>query len=98
MSKFGFFRVLAIAAAAVVVFQNLPARADIIRDSSIGSLGQGFGAVPRLLTVQRNGNTTSPETACDANSGGSLVQGTAACQAGDAAILPNNGFSNATNA
>src|SRR5205814_3527498 len=50
----------------------------------------GFGAVPRVLTVQSGPTIT--ESACNANSGGALLQGAGACQ-GDATIAPN-GLSN----
>ena len=52
-------------ASVLLTLTSQPATADIVRDDSITSLGQGFGAVPRLLTVQRTGGTTSPEAACN---------------------------------
>jgi hypothetical protein len=51
------------------------AHANIIKDTSITSLAQGFGTVPRLLTDDIPGGSPPPEVACDANVGGSLVQG-----------------------
>jgi hypothetical protein len=79
---------IAAAAAAVVGFANSPpATANIIRDTSVTALAQGFGAVPRLLTVQFT--APPPEVACDANSGGSLITGSAACKTTDASFQGN---------
>jgi len=83
-------------AAVVVAFPSPPASANIIRVDTVGSLAQGFGNVPRLLTVQRTGSVTSPETACDANSGGALIQGASACLGSDATIGGNT-YINPTN-
>jgi hypothetical protein len=75
------------------------AHADIIYDSSITQLGTGFGAVPRLITVQRMGsdmtNLPGVEEGCDSNMGGSLAQnvcsGTAAnSPSGSTYITPNS--------
>src|SRR5258708_38934598 len=65
----------ATAAAALVMFASQPATANIIIDpSQISILAQGFGNVPRLITVQ--GAAAPPsETACDANSGGGPATG-----------------------
>jgi hypothetical protein len=65
-----------------------PATASIILDTSVVALAQGFGAVPRLLTVQAN---QTPEFACDSNSGGSLVQ-----TCGPDATFQGNGLANGT--
>ena len=81
---------VALAAAAILALTSPPASASLVFDSSITALGQGFGAVPRLLTVQSGPTIT--ESACNADSGGTLIQGAAACQ-GDATIAPN-GLSN----
>jgi PEP-CTERM motif len=65
------------AAALIGAVWAAPARAELILDTSTSALAQGFGNVPRLLTVQFT--APPPEVACDANSGGSLIQGQAAC-------------------
>ncbi|HKB36256.1 MAG TPA: PEP-CTERM sorting domain-containing protein [Gemmataceae bacterium] len=71
-----------------------PASASLIKDNSTSALAQGFGNVPRLLTDQRTGNTTSPETACNSITGGILAQ---TCSGRDATILPNNFINNLAN-
>jgi hypothetical protein len=79
---------------------SAPAAADIVFDSSIVQLGTGFGAVPRMLTVQQTGSSINPagfESACDGNSGGSLLigqcLGTDAAYKGNGYIVPNSGDS-----
>ena len=52
MFKYGSFPVFVTAAAAMLVLASPPATANIIKDTSVIALAQGFGAVPRLLTVQ----------------------------------------------
>ena len=61
-----------------------PASADIIYDSTIVGLGQGFGHVPRLITVQTG--LTATESACDSNVAGVLSQ---TCSGLDASFQPN---------
>lgn len=64
------------------------ASASLIYDSSVLLSAQGFGAAPRDLTVQRTGNTTSPESGCVSPTGGFTV-GASACMGIDAAFAPN---------
>src|SRR5689334_12941785 len=71
-------------AAALLAFGASPAAADIIFDSSITALAQGFGAKPRLLTVQTG--QTATESACDSNVGGALSQ---TCSGTDATFQGN---------
>src|SRR6476646_3619930 len=70
------------------------ASASLIYDSSVLLSAQGFGAAPRDLTVQRTGNTTSPESGCVSPTGGFTV-GSSACMGVDAAMIP--GVLNAPN-
>jgi len=65
------------------------ASADIVFDSSIVALGQGFGAVPRLLTVQYSGKGVAGalESACDSNVAGALS--TTTCSGLDASFQGN---------
>jgi hypothetical protein len=66
-----------------------PASADIIQDTSIFALGQGFGANPRLLTVQQVGNSPNPagtESGCVGFSG---AAGPGQCDTHDATIQGN---------
>jgi hypothetical protein len=82
------FGVAALAAAAVLTLATAPASANIIRDTGTSALAQGFGAVPRLLTVQTG--LTATESACDANSGGALItNGAGACDTHDATFQGN---------
>lgn len=83
--RFGWAR-FGIAAFALVVVGTtaLPASADIIQVTDIIALGQGFGANPRLLTVQATGNDTV-ESGCVNFSG---AAGTTSCQ-GNATFQPN---------
>ena len=89
-------RLVAVTAIATVVLAltGQPTSADIIKDTGTSSLSQGFGNVPRLLTDQRTGNTTSPETACNSITGGVLAQ---TCSGRDATILPNGFINNLAN-
>jgi hypothetical protein len=90
MFKYGSLPVVVTAAAAVLLaLAGPPASASIIQDSSVTALAQGFGAVPRLLTVQAN---QTPEFACDSPSAGGLVQ---TCAATDA-TFQGNGLINGT--
>jgi len=77
---------------ALVGAPALPASADIIQDTTITVLGQGFGANPRLLTVQLSGsNETTPpgpgaESGCVGATG---VAGATQCRGVDASIQGN---------
>jgi hypothetical protein len=71
-----------------------PASASLIYNESILLSAQGFGSAPRDLTVQRTGNTTSPESGCVSPTGGFTV-GASACMGVDAAMIP--GVPNAPN-
>jgi hypothetical protein len=59
--------------------------ANIIVDTSITALGQGFGANPRLLTMQTTGGATT-ETGCVSFTG---ATGAGACDGHDATFQPN---------
>jgi len=76
-------------ATVLLALTSQPATADIVRDLSVTSLGQGFGAVPRLLTAQNTGAVTSPEAAC--NSFLTTTTLTQTCTGADATIS-GNGF------
>jgi hypothetical protein len=78
---------LAGVATLAVAFASAPATADLIKDAATTALAQGFGAVPRLLTVQ---GAAGIEAACNTDSGGTLVQ---TCGATDATIS-GNGYIN----
>lgn len=80
--------------AAVVIAFATPASADLVFDSTIFVTGQGFGNVPRDLTVQRTGGTTSPESGCVGISGGNLTFGGSACLANETNVLSGNGTVN----
>src|SRR6476620_7039960 len=75
-------------AVGVLVGGATSASAGLIYDSSVLLSAQGFGSAPRDLTVQRTGNTTSPESGCVSPTGGFTV-GSSACMGVDAALLPN---------
>jgi len=76
-------------AAGVLLGGAAPASAGLIFDSTILATAQGFGNAPRDLTVQRTGNTTSPESGCVSPTGGFTV-GSSACMGRDAAYMGNN--------
>jgi hypothetical protein len=82
----------AAAAALVFAFASPPATADIIKSASVSTLAQGFGSVPRLLTVMANGT----EFACDSPTAGGLSQSCAAPPAGADATFQPNGLINGT--
>ena len=86
------------AAAVVAAFAGAPANANIIKDTSTTALAQGFGAVPRLLTVQSGGfpppPATLPEVACDGYVGGAFTTGPTACGAADATFQGNGLINN----
>jgi len=91
----GSLRVAVTAVATVLLaLVSQPASATFIIDTGTSQLAQGFGNVPRLLTVHRTGATTSPETACNSISGGALVQ---TCSGADATIQPNGFINNLAN-
>ena len=75
-------------AVGVLVGGATSASAGLIYDSSVLLSAQGFGSAPRDLTVQRTGNTTSPESGCVSPTGGFTV-GASACMGIDAAFMPN---------
>jgi hypothetical protein len=75
--------VLVVASAAALTLAASSASADIIFDSAIVGLGQGFGAANRLITVEKSHGT---ESACDSNVGGVLSQ---TCSGLDASFQPN---------
>jgi hypothetical protein len=89
MPKFKSLPILAGAAALALAVTSLPATADIIKDASTTALGQGFGAVPRLLTSEIPNGT---EFTCNTNTGGTLARG---CDPTDARIQ-GNGLVNGT--
>lgn len=66
------------------------ASASLVYDSTIQVSGQGFGAVPRHLTIQETGpGQNGTESGCvGVNSSGGIVVGPAGCT-GDAQIAPN---------
>jgi hypothetical protein len=70
-------------------FVASPASADIIFDKSLGISAQGFGAAPRLLTVQ----TTGTESGCASDNGGALALGSGSCIS-DASVTQGNGYTN----
>jgi hypothetical protein len=74
-------------ATVLLALTSQPATASIVRDDTITAVGQGFGAVPRLLTVQNTGNPSSPEAAC--NSFLTTTTLTQTCSGLDASIVPN---------
>jgi len=76
-------------AAALLAFGATPAAADIVFDKSLGISAQGFGAAPRLLTVQSDGT----ESGCISDSGGTLAKGSGSCIA-DASVTNGNGYTN----
>jgi len=83
---------VAFAAVALFTLATPPASANIIRDTGTSALAQGFGNVPRLLTVQTG--PTATESACDANVGGTLVTtGAGSCRTTDA-TFQGNGYIN----
>src|SRR6516162_2773630 len=83
---------LAASVAAAVAMLIAPARADIIKDTSIKQLATGFGDVPRLISVQTGSPGT--ENGCDSNMGGVLAQnvcsGVAATSGALGYFVPNS--------
>ena len=78
---------------AITLLSPVQASAGLVFDASLVLSAQGFGTAPRDLTVQRMGNTTSPESGCVSASGGSFSVGAASCMGADAAFM-GNGFVN----
>ena len=64
------------------------ASASLVYNSTIHVSGQGFGAVPRHLTIQATGNQNTESGCVGVNSSGAIVVGPAGCT-GDALIAPN---------
>jgi hypothetical protein len=66
---------------------------SLIQQGTIDITGAGFGAIPRLLTVQQTGGGGT-ESGCTAvTAGGGIVIGPTACSGSDA-IIDGNGFKN----
>jgi PEP-CTERM motif len=83
-----------VVATVLLALTSQPASASFFIDTSISVVGQGFGAVPRLLTVQSGPTTT--EWACNSLSGGSLAQTCGAGGVGGDATFAPNGVVNGT--
>lgn len=71
------------------------ASASLIYDTTIQLSAQGFGNAPRELTVQRTGNTTSPESGCVSAAGGSFAVGSGSCLTSELMVFLGNGVVNA---
>ena len=69
------------------------APASLVYDSTLQFSAQGFGAAPRLLTVQETGLGDNVESGCVAPSGGAVSGGSGACVS-DASVHDGNGFTN----
>jgi MYXO-CTERM domain-containing protein len=86
---------LAGTAAAAAFATPQAASASIIFDSVIRETGTGFGAEPRLLTVQERGpRKNGTESACVGVSGGQTSVGASNCIS-DGQVFQGNGVSNA---
>ena len=84
----------AIAAAALAAGVPQAAQASIIYESTIYDTGTGFGAEPRLLTVQERGpGKDGSQSACVGVSGGATAVGSGQC-IGDASVFQGNGVTN----
>jgi hypothetical protein len=68
------------------------ANASIIQNGTVDLTGQGFGAVPRLLTIQAQGNNTT-ESGAIGIAGGALVAQTPGVANGS--VFGGNGITNA---
>src|SRR5438067_972079 len=68
------------------------AHANLVFDSSVQLSAQGFGNVPRDLTIQHTGPGAPNdfESGCVGIVGGAFVVGPAGCRANDATIDPNS--------
>jgi len=90
----GAFAIIVAAGSLVGLLSPSPASANVIFDGTVTQLGTGFGADPRLLTLQQNGT----ESGCVSNIGGAAAIGT--CDGHDATFQPNgiipNGVGQAT--
>lgn len=88
--KFGWSQ-LGFAALAVAVIEAtaLPASANIIFDSNMVALGQGFGANPRLLTIQQTGPSPNPDGTESGCVGFSGAAAPAQCKTVDASFMGN---------
>ena len=87
-------KAISIAAGAVAgIALALPqaASASLVFDSSIQVSGQGFGSVPRDLTLQSPGNTTSESGGVGVATGGGITFGTVIP---DSSVFLGNGTSN----
>jgi hypothetical protein len=87
-------RLLAGAIAAAAFAAPQAASASIIYDSTLYQTGTGFGAVPRLLTVQERGpQEDGTESACVGVSGGQTSVGSGNCIS-DGQVFKGNGVTN----
>lgn len=84
----------ALLGSASVVFAT-PASASLIFDSTIHVSAQGFGGVPRDLTMQEpSAQTDSFESGCVSAAGGVFSAGTSACLPNESGVHDPNGVTN----
>lgn len=87
-------RTLIGAAATIMLALPQSAFASLIYDSTIFVSGQGFGSVPRDLTIQATGqNRTGTESGCVSALGGVFAGGHSSCIS-DASVFDGNLFTN----
>lgn len=84
MTVFSKYAVAGSVVAGLMTLSAAPASAGLIFDSTILLTGEGFGTAPRDLSVERNGNVTSPESGCVSVLGNVFSVGTSACMGTDA--------------
>jgi len=82
----------ALATAAAVALAS-PASASLVYDSSIQTSAQGFGNVPRDLTIDVNGQKTTESGCVGVGAGGAITFGSGACIS-DSLVHDGNGVAN----
>jgi PEP-CTERM motif len=86
-------RVQKFALAASVCIASLaaatPASASLVYDATLSTSAQGFGAAPRVLTIQATGQQTVESGCVGVSGSGGIVVGTAGCRGSDAVTDPN---------
>src|SRR5438105_4287648 len=84
-------RMLALAVGALI---PQAASASLVFTTGVDLSGQGFGAHPRIITIQETGNGDNSQSGCISVGAGGVLQGGAGSCVADATVHDANGVTN----